>query len=647
MTSISLAQNGTWDTTRTDMPTQKWAHSACVFDGKIYVIGGFKQTGADGLTSSFGLPGIEVYDPVADSWDTTKTPMPTARGYPATTVVNGLIYVVGGTAGAPNWNGMTKVEVYDPVTDSWDTGRMPMPTARFECKASAVNGKIYVIGGLTNDWQGLHVVEEYDPVTDNWESKTDMPTARASMATIVVNGGIYAIGGISAGGLGNGTVSKVERYNPGNDSWLITETTDMPQGRSHFGDAVLNEKIYVFDGWGGTYAQPIELTSVLMHDPITGVWLKTTEMPTTRQGTTAHQIDGKIYVIGGYNWLIDTPDGSYTKVEVYTPVSEPIYPVDTKISASYVQKDIDSLLIETEIINYQNHDHSTTAFFTSVDGAVKDSVELFDDGMHGDGLANDRIWGNYIQNISVENEFVIDIATIDPTQIDDPIHFVTPEVARFTTIGPAVVDTFAFTSSDKIANPGDNLFIKLTLRNEGVTATATNITTELTVLDTLSSISRVISPSYGDIAPQESSIMNGFYGIKINGNITSNAKTILRVDIASNGYVFWSDTFNIAIFVTSSDVHNNNAPNAFALHQNYPNPFNPRTTISYHLPVASQVELSIYNVNGQKVTTLVSEKQFAGEYKYEWDAISLPSGLYFYKLTSGDFVQTKKLLLLK
>ncbi len=89
-------------------------------------------------------------------------------------------------------------------------------------------------------------------------------------------------------------------------------------------------------------------------------------------------------------------------------------------------------------------------------------------------------------------------------------------------------------------------------------------------------------------------------------------------------------------------------PKEFCLFQNYPNPFNPKTAISYQLPAISQVDLSIYNVLGQKVATIVSERQAASTHKIEWDASGFASGVYLYKLTTDQgFTQTKKLILLK
>jgi hypothetical protein len=86
----------------------------------------------------------------------------------------------------------------------------------------------------------------------------------------------------------------------------------------------------------------------------------------------------------------------------------------------------------------------------------------------------------------------------------------------------------------------------------------------------------------------------------------------------------------------------------FVLYQNYPNPFNPVTAIGYQLSAVSQVELSVYNLLGQRVATLVNEKQNAGSYQVEWDASGFSSGIYFYRMqTDAGFVQIRKLMLIK
>jgi len=86
-------------------------------------------------------------------------------------------------------------------------------------------------------------------------------------------------------------------------------------------------------------------------------------------------------------------------------------------------------------------------------------------------------------------------------------------------------------------------------------------------------------------------------------------------------------------------------PATYSLDQNYPNPFNPSTTIRYELPSSSHVRISVFNVLGQVIATLVDEVQDAGYKSVVWKAGNVASGVYFYRLQSASFVQTRKMLL--
>jgi len=93
-------------------------------------------------------------------------------------------------------------------------------------------------------------------------------------------------------------------------------------------------------------------------------------------------------------------------------------------------------------------------------------------------------------------------------------------------------------------------------------------------------------------------------------------------------------------------------PAAFALEQNYPNPFNPSTTIKYQIPADASVTLDVYNLQGQKVRTLLSKEQKAGYYSVVWDGRNeagqtVSSGLYLYRVQAGSFVATHKMMMLK
>jgi hypothetical protein len=87
--------------------------------------------------------------------------------------------------------------------------------------------------------------------------------------------------------------------------------------------------------------------------------------------------------------------------------------------------------------------------------------------------------------------------------------------------------------------------------------------------------------------------------------------------------------------------------NSFILNQNYPNPFNPATIINYSIPKTSLVTIKVYDILGKEVATLVNEQKIAGNYSVQFDAGNLSSGIYFYRMQSGSFSQTKKLTLMK
>jgi hypothetical protein len=95
------------------------------------------------------------------------------------------------------------------------------------------------------------------------------------------------------------------------------------------------------------------------------------------------------------------------------------------------------------------------------------------------------------------------------------------------------------------------------------------------------------------------------------------------------------------------EVNEKNIPSEFSLGQNYPNPFNPTTVINYQLPITSYVTIRVFDVLGREVAILVNEKKEAGKYEVEWNADSSPSGVYFYKLVAGNYIETRKMLLIR
>ncbi|MBE2255545.1 MAG: fibronectin type III domain-containing protein [Ignavibacteria bacterium] len=111
------------------------------------------------------------------------------------------------------------------------------------------------------------------------------------------------------------------------------------------------------------------------------------------------------------------------------------------------------------------------------------------------------------------------------------------------------------------------------------------------------------------------------------------------------------EIFSEPIFVDGSSTNisdpSGTIPEKFSLSQNYPNPFNPETNIKFSLPVSGLTKLSVYDVSGRMVAELINTNLVAGEYTYTFSGVSLSSGVYFYKLTSGNFVDVKRMILVK
>jgi hypothetical protein len=218
-----------------------------------------------------------------------------------------------------------------------------------------------------------------------------------------------------------------------------------------------------------------------------------------------------------------------------------------------------------------------------------------------------------------------------------------------------VFDYFTIIGSDTIANPGDRIYFKLTLTNNGSTTTANLITGSVSVDDTcvvISGSSGISIRSFGDIEAGESATNQANYSLYINDTCLPDNDVVLHLSIASEGHYFWSDSFTVHVYPLGIAWEEGVLPEVYALHQNYPNPFNPTTTISYSLDKDSEVEVNIFDISGKLITTLRNKYQTQGEHSITWNGIDasgskVGAGVYFYQMKAGDFVGTKKMVLVK
>jgi len=139
---------------------------------------------------------------------------------------------------------------------------------------------------------------------------------------------------------------------------------------------------------------------------------------------------------------------------------------------------------------------------------------------------------------------------------------------------------------------------------------------------------------------------NSAHQIVPDWNDLINIPIIIYIDLGNDGII--DDTLMLKNQITNvEDRGNLYIPKEYKLEQNYPNPFNPTTTIKYSIPEESFVILKVYNLIGEEVATLVNAEQSTGNYEIEFNAVTLPSGIYFYRLQTENFVDTKKMMLMK
>jgi hypothetical protein len=169
------------------------------------------------------------------------------------------------------------------------------------------------------------------------------------------------------------------------------------------------------------------------------------------------------------------------------------------------------------------------------------------------------------------------------------------------------------------------------------------------IVDTSNTTWASVTPAFGGtLVGQSSPTTMRFRSAGLTPNTTYNSRfLILSNDPTANTIVF-----PISLRVTPIvDVNEKEKPlpTSFALRQNYPNPFNPETNISFDLPKSAFVNLRLFNLIGQEVATIVNGQLSPGTHTYKvgGDKFGLTSGVYFYRISAGDFVQTRKMVLLR
>ena len=201
LSNAQTSTSGSFWTIGAPMPTARSEMIGTVLDDKIYIIGGFDESGRSTST-------VEVYDPMTNDW-TTAPPLPQPLDHTAAASFDGRLYVVGG--GYLNRDQLSnKLFIYDLNTNKWTEGAN-LPSPRGALSANFINGTLYAVGGV-DILQTLTSNVAYDPKSNTWTEKAPMKTAREHLTSAVIEGKLYVIGGRTGGMLTN--VDANEVYDP-------------------------------------------------------------------------------------------------------------------------------------------------------------------------------------------------------------------------------------------------------------------------------------------------------------------------------------------------------------------------------------------------------------------------------------------------
>ncbi len=180
---------------------------------------------------------------------------------------------------------------------------------------------------------------------------------------------------------------------------------------------------------------------------------------------------------------------------------------------------------------------------------------------------------------------------------------------------------------------------------------STNLTGAVKSVTLLSSSQNVVAIGNFDVVSQNASTSSFPYTGTWYDYLSGNEVNITSTPISlapGEFHIYTSKQLPVPDTAVVTDIKENNfSVKTFNLYQNYPNPFNPSTTINYQIPKSSFVTLKIYDVLGREVANLVNNEKQAGQYNVTFNASKFSSGIYFYRLQAGDFISTKKMILMK
>lgn len=464
-----------------------------------------------------------------------------------------------------------------------------MANPRVGATASVVDGKIFLIGGWAS--VNLNTNEMYDPSTNMWTSRASMPTPRGFLSSVVIDGKIYVI----AGGYPIAT-KKLEVYDAATDVW--TTKADLNVARINGRAAAVGGKIYVFAGNPNT-------RSCEYYDTQTDTWTYFSDFPETSGGiVSVAAYNGLIYVFGG---------GYYTglnTVYIYNPQTDEWtrksdMPTPRTVAQACLMYD------KIFVIGGATGEYVSSAANEMYD-PTSDTFLIGEPMPVPSAFLSCAVVNNKIYTFEGTEDWVTSVGRVwkyDPLLDTLVAPFVPVELTSFTASANGKEVTLSWTTATEL----NNFEFEVQRSFEG---------SEFVTIGVV--YGKGTTTERQDYTYCDKNLSDGKYSYRLK-----------QVDY--NGSYEYSDDVEVDFRAFKS----------YLLDQNYPNPFNPATTIGFGLQNKSNVKITILNAIGEEVAVVLNEERESGYHTVEFNAANLPSGVYFYQLQAGGYIEMKKMLLLK
>jgi len=619
--STCIAQSP-W-TQKADRPYSAFAPSACIFEGKLYVMGGLDSYSPDETNDA--LDSVSVYDLEQDSWS-LRANMPSNNNFFSSFVYNGKILTIGGMRSV-YYTPVSAIEFYDPVSDTW-SHLTDIPLAGVLQASTILDDKLYVFGGAKSDYDSPYdKVQIYDLISGVWTEGAEMPTPRSESSAITVNDKIYVIGGQQGKTTGWLGMKTVEVYDPASDSWM--PGTDMILPRKWLATCYLDSCIYVFGGLSGSCTGWHSRGE--LYDLKTDCWREIGPNKKLIGGVSISTSNGNVYVLGGDEFTSCIKNAKYDvrSLFLYEPYFD-LYPMldSTFVDKNAVNAGADSVLISTKM--YDPTGITLSAKLTTLEGMPRDSIQLYDDGNHNDGSAGDSLFANIWQvNSTEELQYSL---CVEATQMgSDTIvnEFANREVIATKEL--VTYEGFSYHPDDMVPDPGDYIQISINLKNNS-SITTTKIKARLNSLNELAWVMPFFD-EFQEMAPGETATTD-FFTTPILENCPRDTVLAFAVDISSYDHLFRTDTIFMSVAPDTTSYVSDHSSYPVRI---YPNPADDLITIE--TGQSGPLWIEITSLNGQQV---FGEKRM-GEIQLI-DLSSFQKGVYFITIRSKDFVTTRKII---